>query len=97
MSLIAWIIYIWAFLGGIVGVLYGYSHWNISKNKNDFRLMLFGLFALSAIIILFTTRFFFSPNAAYVSIFIWSRKIVALIILSVGLIVLWNQYIASKH
>ena len=88
-------IYLWVFLVGIAGVVYGYVQYRRHGARGGLMLLLLGFFAIAYVIWGLITRSLIISNTGNTSVLLWSRKALALVALVVGLILLWRQYVGQ--
>jgi hypothetical protein len=93
--LLAFVIYLWVFLGGIAGIVYGYSQWRRNGVQKDLNLLLLGLVAIAYVTWGLITRFLIISNIGNVPALLWSTKAVALVALVTGLALLYRQWKGS--
>jgi peptidoglycan/LPS O-acetylase OafA/YrhL len=91
-SLIALIIYLWTFLGGIAVAIYEYLIWRRRHTRRDLILMLLGLLAVVAALFAIITKYLVPSGNEFAAILVQIRPIVGLVFAGTGLAVLWSQF-----
>jgi hypothetical protein len=94
LPLIAFIIYLFAFLCGVAAVAYGYFQWRWYGDKKELLWSLLGIFIFLNVAWGLFTRHLIISNTGNVPLLLWSRNALAFAALILCLALKWRQHVS---